>query len=149
MPVLPNWDGLMDISKVAALSNIDSDDFLANHPFGAKTGEVRGVRNRCRDFMDHLVDAILSLNLVTGSFYQGIYCFCAEILSEGDDRYIFGLFGKLVRVLEKVRCLSHDAVNLSLYEFTAFIVDARVRHEESVRVASSINDVVAYLLTDN
>ena len=78
--------------------------------------------------MDHLVDAILSLHLVTGNFYQGIYCFCPEMVLEGDDRYIFGLFDKLVRVLEKVGCLSRDAVNASVDEFAAFVVDVRFRH---------------------
>ena len=33
------------------------------------------------------------------------------MILEGDDRYIFGLFGKLVRELDKVGCLSRDAVN--------------------------------------
>ena len=153
MPVLTDWDAYMDSSRVAALGKIDANDFLDNQPFGdalrrANTGEVRDVRNRCLDFMDHLVDAILSLHLVNGNFYQGIYCFCPEMLFEGDYRYIFGLFGKLVRVLEKVGCLSRDAVNASVEEFAAFLVEARFRHEESERAASAINDVVAYLLSD-
>ena len=153
MPVLTDWDAYMDSSKVAALSKIDADAFLVNHPFGdvlrrANTGEVRDIRNRCLAFMDHLVDAILSLHLVTGNFYQGIYCFCPEMLLEGDDRYIFGLFGKLVRVLQKVGWLSRDAVNASVDEFDAFVAEARFRHGESGRAASAINDVVAYLLSD-
>ena len=153
MPVLTDWDAYMDASKVAALGKIDSEDFFANHTFGdklmhANTGEVCDVRNRCRDFMNHFVDAILSLHLVTGSFYQSIYCFCPEILLEGDDWNTFGLFGKTVRVLEKVGCLSRDAVTASLDEFTAFVVEARLRHRESGWVASAINDVVAYLLAD-
>ena len=153
MPVLSDWDAYMDSSKVAVLGKIYVKDFLANHPFGdalrrANTGEVRDVRSRCLDFMNHLVDAILSLHLVTGNFYQSIYCFCPEMLHEGDDRYIFGLFGKLLRVLEKVGCLSRDAVNASIDEFAAFVVEARFRHEESERSASAINDVVTYLLSD-
>ena len=143
----------MDSSKLAALGKIDVDDFLANHPFGdslgrANTGEVRDIRSRCLELIDHLMDAFLSLHLVTGNFYQGIYCFCPEMLLEGDDRYIFGLFGKLVRVLEKVGCLSRYAVNASIDEFAAFVVEARFRHEESERSASAISDIVAYLLSD-
>ena len=153
MPVLSDWDAYMDSSKLAALGKIDVDDFLANHPFGdllkrANTGEVRDIRSHCLDFMDHLVDAILSLHLVTGNFYQGIYCFCPEMVLEEDDRYIFGLVGKLVRVLSKVGCLSRDAVNASIDEFAAFVVEARFRHEESERSASAISDVVTYLLSD-
>ena len=153
MPVLSDWKAYMDSSELAALDKIDVDDFLANHPFGdslrrANTGEVRDIRSRCLDFIDYLVDAILSLHLVIGNFSQGIYCFCPEMLLEGDDRYIFGLFGKLVRVLEKVGCLSRVAVNASIDEFAAFVVEARFRHEESERSASAISDVVTYLLSD-
>ena len=79
MPVLSDWDAYMDSSKVADLGKIDVF-FLANHPFGdalrrANTGEVRDVRSRCLDFMDHLVDAILSLHLVTRYFNRVFIAF--------------------------------------------------------------------------
>ena len=75
-------------------------------------------------------------------------CFCPEILLEGDDPYIFKLYGKLVRVLEKVGCLPSEAVNASLDEFTSFVVEARTRHESSGRSAEDIGDIIVHLMSD-
>ena len=68
MPVVDDWDAYMDVTKVAALGKIDSDDFLVNRTFGTdlriiNTSEVGDVRNRCQEFVVRLVDAILSLHV--------------------------------------------------------------------------------------
>ena len=98
--------------------------------------------------MDHLVEVILSLDLVSAEFYQGIYSFCPELLLEGDDRYIFGLFAKLLRVLEKSGWLTKDVAKASVEEFSSYVVEVRVRHQDSDRNAAEIVNVVAYLLAN-
>ena len=98
--------------------------------------------------MDRLVDVLLENNLVSSDFLQGAYCFCPELLLEGDDRYIFRLFSKLVQVLEKSGALSPEEAKTGAEEFTTFVVDARLRHIGSDRSAESIADVMTYLLSD-
>ena len=66
---------------------------------------MTGVGEQCRKFMERLVDAILGQQPVTGEFSQGLYAFCPELLLEGDDRHMLGLFSKLIRVLESSGCL--------------------------------------------
>ena len=79
---------------------------------------------------------------------QGVYAFCPELLLEGDDRYIFRLFSKLLRVLERSGALSSEEAKSGSEEFVTFVVDARRRHDDSERSAESIADVVSYLLND-
>ena len=106
LPELNDWAAYMDTEKVASFKKIDTADFLLNHEFGVElqrgtTGELTEFRNRCREFMDRLVDVLLENNLVSSDFLQGAYCFCPELLLEGDDRYVFQLFSRLVQVLER------------------------------------------------
>ena len=54
------------------------------------------------------MDVILECNVVASDFLQGVYSFCPELLLEGDDRYIFRLFGKLLQDLERSGALSHN-----------------------------------------
>ena len=113
IPELNDWDAYMDSTKIATLGKVDSADFLVNHSFGeelrrSNTQELCEFRLRCQEFMDRLVEVILSLLLVSAEFYQGIYSFCPELLLEGVDRYIFGLYAKLLRVLEKSGWLTKD-----------------------------------------
>ena len=58
--------------------------------------------------MDRSVDVLLESNVVSSDFLQGVYSFYPELLLEGDDRYIFRLFSKIVRVLERSGALSSE-----------------------------------------
>ena len=153
LPPLDDWESYMDSSKLNSFENVSSDDFLNNHEFRVEllrsnTGEVCEFRNRCREFVDRLVDVILSQHVVSSDFLQGLYCFCPELLLEGDDRHVFRLFSRLVRVLERCGCLPGGDAQASREEFTTLIVDARTRHRESERSAEQIEDVITYLLSD-
>ena len=153
LPELHDWEAYMDVSKIEAFKKIDTADFLLSQDFGeelqrGKTGEMQEFRNRCREFMDRLVDVLLESNLVSSDFLQGAYSFCPELLLEGDDRYIFRLFSKLVRVLERSGALSSEEAKSGSEEFVTFVVDARRRHAESERSAESIVDVMSYFLAD-
>ena len=98
--------------------------------------------------MDRLVDVPLENNLVSSDFLQGAYCFCPELLLEGDDRYVFQLFSRLVQVLERSGALSSDDAKSGAEGFMTFVVDARLRHAGSGNSAECIADIVAYLLAD-
>ena len=153
LPELHDWETYMDVSKIEAFKKIDTADFLLSHDFGeelqrGKTGEMQEFRNRCREFMDRLVDVLLESNLVSSDFLQGAYSFCPELLLEGDDRYIFRLFSKLVRVLERSGALSSEEAKSGSEEFVTFVVDARRRHADAERSAESIVDVMSYFLAD-
>ena len=153
LPELHDWEAYMDISKIEAFKKIDTADFLLSHDFGeelqrGKTGEMQEFRNCCREFMDRLVDVLLESNLVSSDFLQGAYSFCPELLLEGDDRYIFRLFSKLVRVLERSGALSSEEAKSGSREFVTFVVDARHRHADAERSAESIVNVMSYFLTD-
>ena len=153
LPELNDWAAYMDTEKIASFKKIDTADFLLSHEFGVElqrgsTGELTEFRNRCREFMDRLVDVLLENNLVSSDFLQGTYCFCPELLLEGDDRYVFQLFSKLVQVLEKSGALSSEDAKSGAEEFMTFVVDARLRHAGSGNSAECIADVVAYLLAD-
>ena len=153
LPELHDWEAYMDVSKIETLKKIDTADFLLSHDFGeelqrGKTGEMQEFRNRCREFMDRLVDVLLESNLVSSDFLQGAYSFCPELLLEKDDRYIFRLFSKLVRVLERSGALSSEEAKSGPEEFVIFVVDARRRHANAERGAESIADVMSYFLSD-
>ena len=153
LPELNDWAAYMDSEKIKAFRKIDTANFLLNYEFGEElqrgsTGELKEFRNRCREFMDRLVDVLLENNLVSSDFLQGVYCFCPELLLEGDDRYIFQMFGKLVQVLERSGALSFEEAKSGTEEFVTFVVDARLRHAGSGSRAENISDVVAYLLSD-
>ena len=101
----------MEPSKLDAFEKTSSDDFLKNHEFGVElhgtnTDMMCEFRNRCREFVDRLVDVILGQQVVSSDFLQGLYCFCPELLLEGDDHHVFQLFSRLVRVLVVVISLA-------------------------------------------
>ena len=83
--------------------------------------------------MDRLVDITLLLHLVSAKFYQGFYAISAEVLLNGDNCYIFGLFAKLLGVLETSGCLTSD--KFSLEEITLFVLEVRARHRDAERNA--------------
>ena len=143
----------MDTSRVEAFKKIDTADFLLSHEFGeepqrGKTGEMQEFRNRCREFMDSLVDVFVDSNLVSSDFLQSVYAFCPEHLHGGDDRYIFRLFSKLVRVLEQSGALSREEAKSGSEGFVTFVVDARRRHVDCERSAEAIAVVMDYFLSD-
>ena len=143
----------MEPSKLDSLEKVSSDDFLKNHEFGVElhrsnTDVVCEFRNRCREFVDRLVDVIVGQQVVSSDFLQGLYCFCPELLLEGDDRHVFQLISRLVRVLERSGCLSSSDAQSSREEFATFVVDARLRHRESEKSAEQIKDVIEYLFSN-
>ena len=151
--LLREWEAYLDVSKIEAFKKIDTADILLSHDFGeelqrGKTGEMQEFRNRCRDIMDRLVDVLSEWNLVSSDFLQGAYSFCPELLLEGDDRYIFRLFSKLVRVLERSGALSSEEAKSGSEEFVTFVVDARRRHADAERSVESIVDVMSYFQAD-
>ena len=111
LPDINSWDESMDREKVASFAKVGDADFLRSCEFGTtlrrKNGsEFKDFRSRCGRFIDSLVDADLSQLLVSSEFLQGVYCFCPELLTEGDDHCVFSLFSRLVRVLERSCALS-------------------------------------------
>ena len=79
---------------------------------------------------------------------QGLCSFCPELLLEGDNDCVFGLFKKLVLVLEKNRALSGSESKAAVEEFVTYVVDVRARHVSSGRSAEEIKNVVEFLLAD-
>ena len=87
----------MDASKVAKLEKITTSEFLLNDDFGLEMrqsshSEVCDFRNRCREFVDHSVNVLLVQHVLSADFSYGIYCFCPELLLEGDDQRVFQFF---------------------------------------------------------
>ena len=153
LPSLNSWDDYMDSSKLAALEKISADDFLANYEFGAtlrdcKGGESREFRRQCPNFIDRFVDAILTRCPVAADLLRYAYCFCPELLLEGGDEYIFGLFNDLVALLGRCKVMSDAEVSGATEEFLSFVVDVRSRHSSGDQTAEDIPDVVSFLLAD-
>ena len=143
----------MDLEKVDEFESVSPRDFLCNHDFGAelrshKGGEFRVFESLCPKFIDRLVVAILSQQPVTGEFSRGVYCFCPELLFEGDDQYMLLLFQTLIRVLERSGAVSSQEAKTAKEEYATFVVDARSRHIASGASAESIDDVRHHLLSD-
>ena len=153
LPSLNSWDDYMDSTKVADLDRVSSDDFLANYEFGAtlrsfKGGESRELRRQCPALIDRFVDVILAQYPISTDFLRYAYCFCPELLLEGGDEYIFGLFNGLVALLRRCKVVSDTEASSATEEFLSFVVDVRARHNSSSRSAEDIVDVVSFLLSD-
>ena len=153
LPSLNSWEDYMDLQKLDGFENVASCDFLHNHDFGAvlrshKGGEFRVFQDLCPKFIDRLVIAILGQQPVTGELPQGVYCFCPELLLEGDDQHMLVLFQTLIRVLERSGVVSSRESKAAVEEYSTFVVDARSRHANSGVSAESIGDVRHYLLSD-
>ena len=106
LPELSDWEKYMDCDELSGFEKFDTEDFLLNWEFGEElqqggTSEIRDFRNQSREFLDGLVDVILSLNWVSSEVTQGLYSFCPEILLEGDDQHIL-----LLTVLTRSDCMS-------------------------------------------
>ena len=123
--------------KLKVLFNkVSIDDFLLSYDSGVKlrqtdSSKICESRNRCRECVDHLVETILSQHVISSDFVQGLYCFCPELLLEVDECFIFQLFSRLLRVLERSAFWAESEARASVDEFTTFVVDARVCHHES------------------
>ena len=153
LPPLEAWESFMDVSKLDAFEEADMDSFLVLHDFGVDllrrgTSEFLDFRRRCREFFDYLVEVILSHCAVSNQFMEGIYCFCPELLLEGDDKHVFMSFKKLSQVLERSGSLSSVELKAASEEFVTFVVDVRSRHVNDERSAEDIKDIVAYLVAD-
>ena len=110
--------------------------------------EVCDFRNRCREFVDHLFNVLLAQHVLSADFFCGIYCFCPELLLEGDDQRVFQSFSRLTRLFERSGCVPASCVRSGIEEFTTFVVDIRKRHAESELSAEEVDDVVAFLFAD-
>ena len=143
----------MDSSKVAGLDKVSTDDFLVNYDFGStmrsfKGGESREFRRQCPDFVDRFVDVILAQCSALSDFTRYIYCFCPEVLLEGGDEYVFGLFNDLVALLRRCKVVSDVEASAATEEFLSFVVDVCAQHSSSNQSAEEIPDVVSFMLAD-
>ena len=153
LPPLNSWEHYMDVSKVADIEKLSCDDFLLNYEFGSvlrgiKGGEAREFRRQCPDFIDRFVEIILAQYPASSDLMRYIYCFCPELLLEGGDEYIFGLFNCLVALLKRCKVLTDVEAGAATEEFLSFVVDVRARHDTGAQHAEEIPDLVAFLLAD-
>ena len=63
--------------KNAESEKVSTDEFLQDHEFCVmlrqrNTSEFKGFRNRCREFLDYLVDKVLSHPVVALNMMQGL-----------------------------------------------------------------------------
>ena len=143
----------MSEEKVAEFPSIAMESFLVASDFGrellaGKTSEFSTFRVRCREFLDRLILIILKSPSVTSRVARGLYCFCPELMLEGDGQLVFQLFPDLCRVLESCRSLSSDESKAAVEEFSSYVVEKRLQHEVSQGMASDIPDIVSWLLRD-
>ena len=143
----------MDVTKLPQYDMVPAAEFLQDYDFGAvlrafKGSEGRDFQDRCREFIDRFVELILTQQAASSEFTSGLYCFCPELLLEGDDKHVFDLFNRLARCLERCGTISDIECKSAVEEFRTFVVDVRGRHAASGEVAESIPDVVSYLLGD-
>ena len=96
----------------------------------------------------NLADIILARYPASSDFMRCIYCFCPELLLEGGDEYIFGLFNCLVALLKRCKVVTDAEAGAATEEFLSFVVDVRARHSSSVQHAEEIPDLVTFLLAD-
>ena len=88
LPELSDWESYIDLSKVVKLEKVAINEFLLNDDFSVElsqstNSEVCDFRNRCREFVDHLVNVLLAQHVLYADFFYGIHCFCPELLLEG------------------------------------------------------------------
>ena len=153
LPSINAWEELMDVSKLSQYDEMPASEFLQDYDFGVmlrefKGSEGRDFQDRCREFIDRFVDLVLAQQAASSEFMSGLYCFCPELLLEGDDKHVFDLFNQLARRLERCGIISDAECKSAVEEFRTFVVDVRGRHAASDQVAESIPDVVSYLLGD-
>ena len=153
LPPLNSWEDYMDVSKVADIEKLSCDDFLLNSEFdsvlrGIEGGEAREFCRECPDFNDRFVDIILVQYPAFSYFMRYIYCFRPELLLEGRDEYIFGLFNCLVALLKRCIVVTDTEAGAATEELLSFVVDIRARDDTSAQHADDVPDLVTFLLAD-
>ena len=79
---------------------------------------------------------------------RGLYCFCPEIMLEGDDQHVFELFDSLCELFGSCNVLSADDLKAAAVEYKSYVVEKRRHHKDYTYGASKIRDVVQFLLRD-
>ena len=85
---------------------------------------------------------------VTSGVSRGLYSFYMETLLEGDSSNVFGIIADLCKISVDCGLLPLDASKAAVDEFCSFVVERGRQHVSSDRAASSILDVLAFLLGD-
>ena len=111
LPKINAWEEYMDVSKLSQYDEVPSSEFLQDYDFGAmlrqfKRSDGRDFQDRCREIIDHFVELVLAQQAASSEFMSGLYCFCPELLLEGDDKHVFDLFNRLARCLEHCGVIS-------------------------------------------
>ena len=75
LPGIHSWDDNIDRDKLAEIEKYYPESFLLTGEFGGElqrgaTSEVEDFSKRVREFLDNLVDVILSLHLVSSNVMQ-------------------------------------------------------------------------------
>ena len=122
----------MKLEKIAGFPAISSDAFLVIYDLGQellneKTNEVQKFWVNCRRFLDELIRDVVSHRKATSGVSRGLYSFCPEILLEGDNNSIFGLFAGLCKILVDCVALPLGFSNAAVDDFYSFVVEKR-RH---------------------
>ena len=63
----------MNLSELVEYEKVSSADFLQDYDFGTVLRQFKGIggrdfQDRCREFIDHLVELILAHHAVTSEF---------------------------------------------------------------------------------
>ena len=109
---------------------------------------MREFRVKCQECIDRFVFLILDNVTVTSGISRGLYSFCPEIMLEGDDQHVFGLFNSLCELFLTCNVLSPDELKAASAEYRSYVEERRRHHEKSTYAASEIQDVVQFLLRD-
>ena len=143
----------MDLSKLDSFGSLPIDEFLVNYLCGrklaaGKTSEILEFRVNWRAFLDHLVVVLLRNVTVISKMSQGLYSFCPEIVLEGYDSTVFGLFASLCELLKSCSAVTVDESEASVEEYHSYIVEKRRQHEGRSHTVGYIPVVIRYLVRD-
>ena len=143
----------MSAEAISSFPVVAPDAFLANDDFGKTlmvrtTGELPEFRSRCRQFLDRLIVVIVGSVSVTSGVSRCLHSFCPEILFEGDDHGVFALFADLCRLLKTCNLITAEESRCAVDEFSSYVIEKRGQHRSSGQSASSVKDIVEYLLGD-
>ena len=109
---------------------------------------MQEFRVNCRKFLDELIQEIVCHRSVSSGVSRGLYCFCPEILLDGDSDRIFGLFAGLCKILVDCGVLPLGSASAAVDEFYSYIVEQRRQYAGSDRSGSTVFDVMTFLLGD-
>ena len=113
-----------------------------------KTRVMQEFCVKCRECLDRFVFFVLEHMTVTSGISRGLYCFCPEIMLEGDDQHVFELIDSLCELFGACNVLSSDDLKAAAVEYKSYVVEKRRHHKDSTDGASEIRDVVQFLLRD-